>query len=116
MLIAYTVVTVLTIVATAGIAVADFAGAGFVLANAAAVRVPRSSIPLLGAAKAAGAAGLALGLLGARAFGVAAAAGLVLFFTGAVVAHVRARVFHNMAFPGAYLALAGASLALGLAR
>lgn len=116
MLIAYTVVTVLTIVANAGMAVADFAKAGFVLANSAAVRLPPSSLPLLATAKAAGAAGLALGLLGARAVGVAAAAGLVLFFVGAMVAHVRARVFHNMAFPGAYLAMAGATLALGMAR
>ncbi|WP_233510234.1 DoxX family protein [Actinomadura craniellae] len=39
-------------------------------------------------------------------------AGLVLFFIGAVVVHLRARVFYNLAFPCAYLALAVATLAL----
>lgn len=112
---AYLVVTVLTIAANAGIAVADFARAGFVLANSAEVGVPRSWLPLLGALKAAGAVGLLLGLLGLRLLGIAAAAGLTLFFVGAVAAHVRAGVYHNIAFPGAYLALAVASLGLAVA-
>ena len=46
-----------------------------------------------------------------RSLGLAAAIGLVLFFVGAVAAHVRARVFHNIAFPLAFLALASASAA-----
>lgn len=112
---AYLVVTVLTIAANAGIAVADFARAGFVLANSAEVGVPRSWLPLLGALKAAGAVGLLLGLLGLRLLGIAAAAGLTLFFVGAVAAHVRAGVYHNIAFPGAYLAMAVASLGLAVA-
>jgi hypothetical protein len=36
----------------------------------------------------------------------------VLFFIGAVTAHLRARVYGNIAFPGTYLLLAVASLAL----
>ncbi|GAA3008346.1 hypothetical protein GCM10017559_33340 [Streptosporangium longisporum] len=71
---------------------------------------------MLATLKAAGAVGLLLGLLGVRPVGVAAAAGLCLFFVGAVVVHVRARVFHNIAFPGVYLALAVASLVLAVAR
>lgn len=114
--IAYVVVTLLTIAANAGIAVADFAKAEFVLANSAEVNLPRSWLPTLATLKAAGAVGLTAGLLGARGIGVAAAAGLVLFFAGAMVAHVRARVFHNIAFPGAYLALAIASLGLVVTR
>ena len=47
---------------------------------------------------------------------MAAATGLVLFFLGAVAAHVRARVFHNIAFPAAYLVLALGSLALAVTR
>jgi hypothetical protein len=43
---------------------------------------------------------------------VAAATGLVLFYAGALAAHLRARVLHTIAFPGAYFALAAASLAL----
>lgn len=112
---AYVVVTVLTIGANAAIAVADFARADFVLANSAAVGLKPSSLPVLGALKGAGAVGLLLGLLGPRALGVAAALGLVLFFVGALVAHARARVFRNIAFPGAFLLLAVGSLGLGLA-
>ncbi|MCV7103098.1 DoxX family protein [Mycobacterium palustre] len=110
------VVALTTAVVTAGIALADFVPAGFVLANSAEVGVPRSWLPALGAAKLAGAAGLVVGLLGLRALGIAAAAGLVLFFVGAVVTHLRARVLYNIAFPGAYLGLSAATLALMLAR
>lgn len=77
----------------------------------------RSSVaPAFAVLKAAGAVGLALGLLGVRLLGIAAAVGLVLFFLGAVVRHVQTRVHHNMAFPGTFLALSVASLALALAR
>ncbi|MFF4750109.1 DoxX family protein [Streptomyces sp. NPDC002514] len=116
MITAYVIVTVVTIVANAGIAVADLLRAGFVLANSAEVRLPRSWLPWLATAKAAGAAGLLLGLLGARPLGIAAAVGLVLFFLGAVAAHVRRRVYHNIAFPVGYLGLATASLVLATAR
>ncbi|GAA0937331.1 DoxX family protein [Actinocorallia libanotica] len=116
MFLTYVVVTALTIAANASIAVADFARAKFVLANSAEVGLPPSWLPWLGALKAAGALGLLLGLLGARFIGVAAATGLVLFFLGAVAAHVRARVFHNIAFPAAYLVLALGSLALAVTR
>lgn len=105
-------VTLVTILANAGIAAADLMGARFVLANSAEVGVPRSWIPSLAALKAAGAGGLLLGLMGLHPLGLAAALGLVLFFVGAVGVHVRRRVFHNIAFPAAYLALAGATLTL----
>lgn len=111
---AYAITTVLTILATAAIVAADVARAKFVLANSAEVGVPQSWLPGLAALKGAGAAGLLLGLLGVRLIGIAAAAGLVAFFVIAVATHVRARVFHNLAFPGAYLALAAGSLVLGL--
>ncbi|MFE4799762.1 DoxX family protein [Streptomyces sp. NPDC056708] len=110
--VAYVVVTVITIAANAGIAIADFAKANFVLANSAEVGLPQSWLPMLATLKAAGAVGLAVGLLGFRVIGAAAAIGLVLFFAGAMAAHFRARVFHNIAFPCAYLAMAVASLGL----
>ncbi len=53
-------------------------------------RVPRSWAFPLGALKAAGALGLLAGLV-VPPLGTAAAICLVLFFVGAVVAHVRAR-------------------------
>jgi hypothetical protein len=111
----YIVVTLLTAVVTAAIAVADYIPAQFVLANSARVGVPRSWLPMLGTLKLAGALGLVVGLFGPRIIGVAAAAGLVLFFIGAVVTHVRARVLSNIAFPGGYLLLSAASLVLATA-
>jgi DoxX-like family len=113
---AYLVVTLTTAVATAGIAVADLVPARFVLANSAEVGVPRSWLPALAAAKLAGALGLVAGLLGLAPLGIAAAVGLVLFFVGAVATHLRARVLYNIAFPGAYLFLSAATLALMVAR
>ncbi|SNT56365.1 DoxX-like family protein [Actinomadura meyerae] len=111
----YITVTLITAAINAAIAVADLAKARFVLANSAEVGVPHSMLPLLAALKGAGAAGLVLGLLGLHVIGVAAATGLVAFFVIAVAAHVRAKVFYNIAFPGAFLALAAASLTLAVA-
>ena len=115
MLTAYTVVTVSTIAANTAIAVADLARARFVLANSADVGVPQSWLPMLAALKAAGAAGLLLGLAGVRPIGIAAAAGLVLFFVGAVAAHVRVGEYRKIFFPVGYLALAIASLVAAVA-
>jgi hypothetical protein len=112
---AYVIITVVTILANAWATAADLTRARFVLANMAEVGVPRSWLPPLAALKGAGAAGLLLGLLGLRPLGIAAATGLVLFFTGALATHVRARAFGNIAFPGAYFALAIASAALAVA-
>jgi DoxX-like family len=113
---AYVVITVFTAAITAGIAVADLIPAEFVLANSAEVGVPRSWLPALGLVKLAGAAGLVLGLLALPGLGIAAASGLVLFFAGAVVTHLRAHVLYNIAFPGAYLCMSVAALALMLMR
>lgn len=108
----YLVVTLAAAAANAGIAVADFARADFVLANSAEVGVARRWIPWLATLKLAGAGGLLLGLLGMREVGLAAGVGLVLFFAGALLTHLRARVYYNLAFPGAYFALAVAATAL----
>ncbi|OEV03584.1 DoxX family protein [Streptomyces oceani] len=100
------VATLLSVAANLLIAAADFRRAGFVLRNSAEVGLPPSAIPYLGALKAAGATGLLAGLAGAPGLGLAAGTGLVLFFLGAVGAHVRARVLHNIGFPLTYLVLA----------
>lgn len=112
MFIAYIVVTIVTILANAGIAVGDFLRIESVLANSAQVGVAPRWVPVLGALKAAGAVGLLLGLLGVPLVGALAAGCLILFFIGAVAFHVRARVFHNIAAPGIFLALAIACLVL----
>jgi hypothetical protein len=112
----YTAVTLVTVLAVGAMAIADVLRARFVLATSAEVGVPPSWLPRLAALKAAGAVGLVLGLAGVPYLGIAAAAGLVLFFTGAIIAHLRARVYYNLAFPGGYLALAIASLVLAVTR
>lgn len=109
---AYFAITLITAISVAGVAVPDFIPAQFVLANSSEVGLPRSWLPALGAAKLAGSVGLLTGLVGLPGLALAAATGLVLFFVGAVVTHVRAGVLHNIAFPGAYLCLSAASLAL----
>jgi hypothetical protein len=112
---AYVIITVVTIAANAWAAGADLAQPRWVLANMDEAGVPRSWLLPLAVLKGAGAAGLLLGLAGVRPVGIAAAVGLVLFFTAALAAHVRARVFHNIAVPGAYFALAIVSAALAVA-
>jgi hypothetical protein len=111
----HVVVTVLAIVSTAFVAVADLVRADFVLVNSASVGVPESWLTPLGLVKGAGAVGMLLGLLGVPAVGLAAAAGLTLFFVGAVATHLRARNF-SLQFPLLYLALAVASMTSYVAR
>jgi len=110
----YVIVTIATVTANLYAAITDVLRPRWVLENMAEVGVPRPWLPLLALLKGAGAAGLLLGLMGFRTTGRAAASGLLLFFIGAITAHLRARAFHNIAFPGAYLALAIASLTLGI--
>ncbi|MBU9763855.1 DoxX family protein [Mycobacterium sp. TNTM28] len=107
-----TAVLIVTITAAANtaMAVADLAGARFVLANSAEVGVPRTWIRTLGLLKGAGAVGLLTGVLAVPPIGVAAAIGLTAFFIGAVVTHIRARVFYNIGFPVTFLVLAVLSL------
>jgi hypothetical protein len=65
--------------------------------------VPRSWWPWLGAAKAAGAIGLFVGLV-EPIVGVAAGIGLVLYFTGAALTVIRARSYTHIPFPLLYMA------------
>lgn len=109
----FVVVTLLTVVANVGVAVVDVAFPAMPTRNAAEVHVPAGWLPWLAAAKAAGAVGLLAGFW-LPPLGIAAAVGLVLFFVGAVIAHVRAKVFHNIGFPVAYLALATLTLIAGV--
>ncbi|KAF0848964.1 DoxX family protein [Nocardia caishijiensis] len=76
--------------------------------------VPESWWTPLGVAKGAGAVGLLVGLW-APVVGVAAAVGLILYFTGAVVTVLRARSYKTVAFPVLYLAPVAVALGLGLA-
>ncbi|MEV0145626.1 MULTISPECIES: DoxX family protein [unclassified Nonomuraea] len=74
--------------------------------------VPSSWWPWLGAAKAAGAAGLLVGLF-VPVVGVLAGIGLVLYFAGAVVTVLRARSYSTVVYPLLYLGPVIAALVLG---
>jgi len=111
---AYLVVTVLATVATGAVAAADLARAEFVLTNSASVGVPESWLTTLGLLKAAGATGLAVGLVGAPARRYRGSTGAHAVLRRAIVTHVRAHN-HDVLFPATYLALAASSLALSLA-
>ncbi|WP_133905375.1 DoxX family protein [Actinophytocola oryzae] len=111
----YLVVAGVTIVFNLAAAVADLTRARFVLDNSAELGIPPRWVVPLGLLKAAGAVGLVVGLA-MDVVGLAAAVGLVLFFAGALAVHARARVFHNIAYPGVFFALAVATLVLGMGR
>ena len=85
-------------------------GASWVTESLTEYGVPRTWWPWLGTAKAAGALGLLAGLA-VPAVGVAAAVGLVLYFTGAVITVLRARAYSHVHYPLLYLAPVVGSLA-----
>ena len=110
---AYVVVTLMAIAASTFVAIANFMRLKFVLTTADKVGVPRSWMTVLGSLNAAAALGLLVGLIGAPLIGTAAAVGLVLYFVGAIVTHLRARDY-SIGPAAAFLVLAVAALVLGL--
>jgi hypothetical protein len=77
------------------------------------VGVPERHLPTLAALEIAGAAGILIGLW-LEPLGIAAAIGLVAYFVGAVIGHLRVRDFKGVAAPLAPLVLAVAVLTLRL--
>ncbi len=74
------------------------------------VGIPLRLFPLLAACEFAGAAGLVAGIWWPR-LGVAAGLGLVVYFVGACVSHVRVGDFKGMGSAGFMLAIAVGALA-----
>ncbi|CAL9340239.1 hypothetical protein SUDANB95_00252 [Actinosynnema sp. ALI-1.44] len=107
----YIVVTVLGAFMAGFSAFSVFTKAKWVVEPLADYGVPRSWWTWLGIAKALGAIGLVVGLF-VPVVGVAAAVGLVVYFTGAVVTVLRAKSYGHVAFPLIYMAPAVAVLAL----
>ena len=85
---AYVTITIIASVFTATAAVTYLAGHAYPKAQATMKRVPHSWLPFLGGALAAGALGLLAGLF-VPLVGILAATGLVLYFVGALIAHLR---------------------------
>jgi hypothetical protein len=108
----YLVVTTLTAIANAYAALLDFSGSEQVITVMRRKRVPLSWMFPLGALKAAGALGLLIGFA-VPLIGTAAAVGLVLFFVGAFIAHLRAR-YYRLATCAAFFVLAVAALTVNL--
>lgn len=111
---AHVIVTILAALWVGFSAYALIAGLSFVVDNLRDYGVPTTWWPWLGAAKAAGAIGLLLGLLWPP-IGIAAAIGIVLYFTGAVITIVRAHAFAHIPFPLLYVGPVVASVWLGAA-
>ncbi|MFC5826092.1 DoxX family protein [Nonomuraea insulae] len=106
---------IVTVLAAAWVAFSAYAiltRAAWVVEPLASYGVPSSWWPWLGAAKAAGAAGLLAGLF-VPVIGILAGIGLVLYFVGAVVTVLRARSYATVAYPLLYLVPVVAALALG---
>lgn len=77
------------------------------------VGVPLAMLPVLAALELAGAAGILIGLW-VEPLGIAAACGLVAYFLGAVIAHLRVHDTSGATAPLAPLALSTAVLVLRL--
>ena len=110
---AYIIVTLLAAAANLFSATLDFIRFKQVLINMAKAGVSESWITVLGILKAAGAIGLLFGIAVPQ-IGIAAAVGLVLFFVGAIITHLRARDY-SFGLAVVFLLLAVAALVLRLA-
>jgi DoxX-like family len=110
---AYIIVTLVAAAANFFSATLDFIRFKQILVNMAKVGVSESWITILGILKAAGAVGLLVGIA-VPVIGVAAAIGLVLFFIGAIITHLRAGDY-SFGLAVVFLLLAGAALVLRLA-
>ncbi|MEZ0352376.1 DoxX family protein [Mycobacterium sp. pR1184] len=109
--IALIVLAILLVIALVGSAGAKLAKAAPIMEQMSTVGVPPRALPLLAAAEIAGAVGLIVGFLW-WPIGVAAAVGVVLYFVGAVIAHLRVQDVKNVA-PAALLGVL-AAVELGL--
>jgi hypothetical protein len=101
--IALIVLSVLLVIVLLGSAGAKLAKSAQILDTMSTVGVPQSALPLLAAAEIAGAVGLIAGFFW-WPVGVAAAVGVVLYFAGAVISHLRVKDTKNVA-PAAVLGL-----------
>jgi uncharacterized membrane protein len=110
---AYLMVIVLAAAANFYAGVSDFTRPQWLMTNLKRLGVEERWLPTLGVLKILGGLGLLAGTA-VPEIGVAAAAGLVLYFIGAMVTVLRARWYANLPFPLTWLALAVGSFVLRL--
>jgi hypothetical protein len=109
---AYVTVTLVTAFFTGSAAVIYLIGHEYPKSQADMKGIPRKYVPVLGSLLAAGTAGLLLGFA-VPVLGTAAAAGLVLYFAGALGAHLRAGS-RNLAGWAVFAVTVDANLAVNL--
>ncbi|KUL34314.1 DoxX family protein [Actinoplanes awajinensis] len=114
MFIAYVVAAVVFGLANVNSAVAKFRRVERVTTVLTTSGVPESWFVPLGLLNLAGGIGLLIGIAW-RPLGIAAAAGLVLYFAGAVLAHVRVKDTKGIPLPAALMAVGILTLALAIA-
>lgn len=110
--VAYAVIAVLLVLALLVSATAKLRRVPQLVDGLTSLGVPLSLFPLLAACEITGAGGLVIGLR-YPPLGIAAAIGLVLYFVGAVGAHLRGRDFTGMPNAAVMLAASTAALILG---
>ncbi len=110
---AYLTVIILAAAANLYAGISDFTRPQWLLMNLTRLQLEDRWLPALGIFKILGALGLLAGIAQPQ-IGVAAAAGLILYFIGAVLTVLRARWYANLPFPLTWLALAVGSFALRL--
>jgi hypothetical protein len=108
---AYLTVILVTAGANIYAGICDFTRPEWILANMKRLAVEERWLPTLGVLHLLGGIGLLAGLR-IPEIGLAAAAGLVVFFLGAVVTSMRARWYAHLPFPLVWLVLAAGSFAL----
>ena len=107
--------SVLSVIAMAS-ATAKFTRRSDIIATLDRIGVPSKAVPLLGVLEVLGALGLFVGIW-SKPLGVAAAAGLTIYFAGAVLAHVKIKDSVKDITPAlGVFVLATATLVLELAR
>jgi len=112
MSLAYVIVGIVLALALLGSGAAKLAKAKSIVESITSLGVPLRVFPVLAALEFAGAIGLIIGIWW-RPLGIAAAVGVVLYFLGAVSAHLRKKDIKGM--PGAGLLLVVSAVTLALA-
>ncbi|MGE5156338.1 MAG: DoxX family protein [Betaproteobacteria bacterium] len=111
MFIAYAVVGILLAFGVLASAAAQISRNKVILENLAHLGIPLGMLPFLATCLIAGGVGLLVGLW-YPPLGIAAAVGLVLYFVGALIAHLRKGDVKGLPAPMLFLILAGVALSV----